>query len=967
LFAGGVVDLGMNRHILLLLFIGLAWGQPDIYDVYTTESQLGLTITNYGLLGNGWNRMEDGSIHPSCQYKQHTDILREQVEHFSYAGLWVGGIVDGQRRVSTSIVDGVFDAGDEGFEFFSMSGIDVMSEVSDQDIITGFKDFGEDASDPDGIPNHIPLGIQIELKGYSWDFSPVDPFVILEYEITNASTDNIQDMYAGMWVNANVANFNYTDIYTPGGGFSWSDNLDGFDESEDGAGFTRDIGYQYDANGDDGWAESYIGISALGSNVPYNYLNTNYFQWVWTNSNNSDYPAYSMPITDEERYDKMSSSVPKGSGPDYTSEGYPASENSWLFLTSIGPLGSQPQNADSTSWMLAPGESCHIAFTVVCALWTPGIGGNSHAQREKLHINYDWAQKAYDGEDINRNNQLDAGEDIVPNGVLDRYILPPHPPDNLTVAWQYPTVNLYWDAPDESVDGYNIYKSQEQYGEYSLLNSTLITANVFTDVDVSDDSSTSYYIVSVNEFSWESGPSNIIKDYSLPPEISFRYLSNPQIADIGGDTSFTFPTRTFNWELLDPDGNETISEIYYALDDTCVSCWILLEPYNTSITLNEILPGFHNFFLKAIDDFNMSSQVIHFPDTIFVDEPDYWKVMPVIGNVLLVDDYPLDNSNNTQEWYKSILDTIVGSGNYSVWEIGDELPYSQTDVTANLDYFDHVIWYAAYNNSTSSNDTYNEAEASLLNFTSNGGNLFINPIYFEDPTFSWFPLDSLVTLNSNGGRIYPGRVIESPIDTSLNLAVSHLIPVTVKGIWPDTSEFENLTEIYRMADPQDNDGWVGNPTVCSMGQYPISPIELSGKIVIMTLPLHDGYQPKLDGNGNSSKFIEYILEENFQLDIKHDENVNPITFKLSQAFPNPFNPTTIINYEINKKSHVQLSIYDVLGREIKTLINKNQGAGYKSIQWNATNNAGQPVSAGLYLYTIKAGDYSQTKKMVLLK
>jgi len=60
-------------------------------------------------------------------------------------------------------------------------------------------------------------------------------------------------------------------------------------------------------------------------------------------------------------------------------------------------------------------------------------------------------------------------------------------------------------------------------------------------------------------------------------------------------------------------------------------------------------------------------------------------------------------------------------------------------------------------------------------------------------------------------------------------------------------------------------------------------------------------------------------------------------------------------------------MYDMMGRVVKTLINDQQTAGYKSNQWNATNDNNQPVSAGLYLYTIQAGDYSQTKKMVLLK
>ena len=57
----------------------------------------------------------------------------------------------------------------------------------------------------------------------------------------------------------------------------------------------------------------------------------------------------------------------------------------------------------------------------------------------------------------------------------------------------------------------------------------------------------------------------------------------------------------------------------------------------------------------------------------------------------------------------------------------------------------------------------------------------------------------------------------------------------------------------------------------------------------------------------------------------------------------------------------------MMGKVVRTLINMEQTVGYKSVQWNATNNAGQPISAGLYLYTIQAGEFRQTKKMVLLK
>jgi flagellar hook assembly protein FlgD len=65
--------------------------------------------------------------------------------------------------------------------------------------------------------------------------------------------------------------------------------------------------------------------------------------------------------------------------------------------------------------------------------------------------------------------------------------------------------------------------------------------------------------------------------------------------------------------------------------------------------------------------------------------------------------------------------------------------------------------------------------------------------------------------------------------------------------------------------------------------------------------------------------------------------------------------------------YVNITIYDIMGREVRTLVNHNQDAGFKSVIWNATNDYGKPVSAGVYLYQIQAGEFRQTKKMVLLK
>ena len=93
----------------------------------------------------------------------------------------------------------------------------------------------------------------------------------------------------------------------------------------------------------------------------------------------------------------------------------------------------------------------------------------------------------------------------------------------------------------------------------------------------------------------------------------------------------------------------------------------------------------------------------------------------------------------------------------------------------------------------------------------------------------------------------------------------------------------------------------------------------------------------------------------------------PEGFFLHQNHPNPFNPVTTLRYDLPEDAIVNITIYDMMGRVVKTMVNSQQNAGYKSIQWNATNDKGAPVSAGLYLYTIQAGEFRQTKKMVLLK
>ena len=148
---------------------------------------------------------------------------------------------------------------------------------------------------------------------------------------------------------------------------------------------------------------------------------------------------------------------------------------------------------------------------------------------------------------------------------------------------------------------------------------------------------------------------------------------------------------------------------------------------------------------------------------------------------------------------------------------------------------------------------------------------------------------------------------------------------------------------------------------------------------------------ELQGQGSVSHQTTYTFTDNtvqenesydYRLsDVDYDGNVEyhslqlmgvsstniPEQFILYPNYPNPFNPVTTIRYDLPKESLVDITVYDMLGNVVYNLVNTNQSSGYKSVQWNAINNQGEPVSAGVYLYKIQAENFVDTKKMILLK
>ncbi len=112
---------------------------------------------------------------------------------------------------------------------------------------------------------------------------------------------------------------------------------------------------------------------------------------------------------------------------------------------------------------------------------------------------------------------------------------------------------------------------------------------------------------------------------------------------------------------------------------------------------------------------------------------------------------------------------------------------------------------------------------------------------------------------------------------------------------------------------------------------------------------------------------QIIILGNSPLTGVKEETQQPLSYNLLQNYPNPFNPSTTITYEIARPEKIRLAVYDILGRQITTLVDQSQQPGIYKVVWDGKNNSGQSVSSGIYFYRLQTSDFTDVKKMILLK
>jgi len=463
-----------------------ALSQESFDEKQTSVSNVRMTINNVGTFGNAMRGSFDVLDYSSAEFPANSGI-----EHLFEAGIWIGAKVDGSLiAVSTAAYDQTsgYSAGRAGYEFTSDLGAKFterstlvdnpnysLDAVSHQDFVADFSDRNILVPGTQiQITGHDnPMELDVHFEAYNWNYAFSDFMVIANYTVTNTSSQTLEDVYIGMWSNEVVRNINIT---PPGqGGSAFYD--------KGGNGFIDSLGlaYCYDATGDAGFTESYVGHKFLGAEVDTGFrhpsLDTsfkiNYQTWQF---NNVGQPTFFFPSSELQRYEKMRNGL--NHLPCWTETGsvnpFCAEFQTQNIQEQINAPGNRSDLVSVGPFKtLGPGESITFAWAWVFGKknedGNPNTDNNA-TQRKNLVDHANWAQTAFNGEDVNFNGKLDDGEDNDGDGKITRYILPTPPdiPETRIVAGDK-AIDVYWTANSESsvdpisqiedFEGYNLYLS----------------------------------------------------------------------------------------------------------------------------------------------------------------------------------------------------------------------------------------------------------------------------------------------------------------------------------------------------------------------------------------------------------------------------------------------------------------------------------------------------------------------------
>lgn len=463
----------------------------------------------------------------------------------------------------------------------------------------------------------------------------------------------------------------------------------------------------------------------------------------------------------------------------------------------------------------------------------------------------------------------------------------------------------------------------------------------------------------------EQGGNAILEPRSDEEIVWTNDLSSPQLANViptdANHITVIFSESVSETSAIDADN--------YLNDGTAVteSVWDATFPERVTLTVADLSEGAHELVVNGVEDEHGNAIAsLSFEYTFVVsNEPDgyYDSAAGLVGQALRQVLHDIIDDHNTIS-YDAAWDAYYTTDlkpNGKIWDIysdtpGRTPPYEYTPgedqggsgVGEGYGYTREHTWPKSWFGGT------------------------VSPMYTD--LFALYPCDARV--NGMRGNDPYGEV-NNPTWTSMNGSTKG--PNSYPGF--DGTVFEPIdaykgdlarTYFYMSSRYYTEDvGWPGSGAVDG------STLSLWTQTMMLEWSVDDPVsQKEIARNnaifaiqGNRNPFIDHpeLINAFFNITGLDEQKEQPTASRLFSAYPNPFNPSTRIRYDLEYGSEVTLTVYDVTGRSISTLVDTKYPTGSYSVKWNGTDNIGNQVSTGVYFARLQAGDYSQTIKMLYLK
>ncbi len=448
----------------------------------------------------------------------------------------------------------------------------------------------------------------------------------------------------------------------------------------------------------------------------------------------------------------------------------------------------------------------------------------------------------------------------------------------------------------------------------------------------------------------------------------------PQIALVFPDTTNISGNVHVNWLAGDPENDPVTVSIYLSLDNG--GTYSLLGEQSNTGAFNfdsKQYPNNYTTKIKLVASANSKSSSVE-SGTFFLR--NYYDV---VGDSA----FTHSAGRATGKIFPSVVDSTQLSGhNYQVTfdSANGSLAYSVKDLTTNTMKLSHEPLASVLANgkifdgmrlSFQNNPT--EPDSSTSGFT-NGDSTNVD-FDVKEPTIGYplfAPFDVKVTFNridttNTGAYQFPG----DSLSVNTNLSQKVPTPFHISNI-TDTTTLKTL-----VVDLNKNSRW-----------------DFGEKIVLLTPPPYakksNNTMMEIDFYKTTDKIItlhggeefiarttkSFALQDVYEFTASKEymipssapqEGTAPLTYILYQNYPNPFNPQTRIRFSLAQKNPATLIIYDILGREVRTLINGTMEAGAYEIMWDGNNQMGVAVASGMYIYRLQSGTFAQTRKMMLVR